>query len=216
MNGFPETPDRRRSSTSGDYQVLIVAEKFQTGYDQPLLHTMYVDKPLIGLARRADALAAQPDPPGEDRHVRPRLPQRRRRHPGGVQAVLRRDRRAPDRPEPALRHPPRPRRLRRAARRRGRERRRGCSPRSATSATTRKLYALLDPAVERFKALPERAAGRVPGRATALRPRLLVPLPDRLLRRHQARTRLPLLPRARDAAARLDARDGSTSAARSS
>jgi hypothetical protein len=26
------------------------AEKFQTGFDQPLLHTMYVDKPLIGLA----------------------------------------------------------------------------------------------------------------------------------------------------------------------
>jgi type I restriction enzyme R subunit len=33
-----------------DYQVLIVAEKFQTGFDQPLLHTMYVDKVLTGLA----------------------------------------------------------------------------------------------------------------------------------------------------------------------
>ena len=31
-------------------QVLVVAEKFQTGFDQPLLHTMYVDKPLTGLA----------------------------------------------------------------------------------------------------------------------------------------------------------------------
>ena len=30
--------------------MLIVAEKFQTGFDQPLLHTMYVDKPLVGLA----------------------------------------------------------------------------------------------------------------------------------------------------------------------
>ena len=30
--------------------MLIVAEKFQTGFDQPLLHTMYVDKVLIGLA----------------------------------------------------------------------------------------------------------------------------------------------------------------------
>jgi type I restriction enzyme R subunit len=29
--------------------VLIVAEKFQTGFDQPLLHTMYVDKTLTGL-----------------------------------------------------------------------------------------------------------------------------------------------------------------------
>jgi type I restriction enzyme R subunit len=32
-----------------DYQVLIVAEKFQTGFDQPLLHTMYVDKRLAGI-----------------------------------------------------------------------------------------------------------------------------------------------------------------------
>ena len=30
--------------------MLIVAEKFQTGFDQPLLHTMYVDKILVGLA----------------------------------------------------------------------------------------------------------------------------------------------------------------------
>ena len=29
--------------------MLIVAEKFQTGFDQPLLHTMYVDKVLLGL-----------------------------------------------------------------------------------------------------------------------------------------------------------------------
>ncbi len=34
---------------SPDYQVLLVAEKFQTGYDQPLLHTMYVDKRLAGI-----------------------------------------------------------------------------------------------------------------------------------------------------------------------
>lgn len=31
------------------YQVLLVAEKFQTGFDQPLLHTMYVDKRLAGI-----------------------------------------------------------------------------------------------------------------------------------------------------------------------
>ena len=29
-----------------EYRILIVADKFQTGFDQPLLHTMYVDKPL--------------------------------------------------------------------------------------------------------------------------------------------------------------------------
>jgi type I restriction enzyme, R subunit len=33
----------------GDYQVLIVAEKYQTGFDEPRLHTMYVDKKLDGV-----------------------------------------------------------------------------------------------------------------------------------------------------------------------
>ena len=49
MNGFPES--RTAEALGGpDYGILIVAEKFQTGFDQPLLHTMYVDKPLVGLA----------------------------------------------------------------------------------------------------------------------------------------------------------------------
>jgi len=34
---------------SPDYNILLVAEKYQTGYDQPLLHTMYVDKKLEGI-----------------------------------------------------------------------------------------------------------------------------------------------------------------------
>ena len=48
MNGFTdkEIPEKFESE---DYQVLIVAEKFQTGFDQPLLHTMYVDKVLSNL-----------------------------------------------------------------------------------------------------------------------------------------------------------------------
>ncbi|RQH01816.1 type I restriction endonuclease subunit R [Natrarchaeobius oligotrophus] len=32
-----------------EYQVLVVADKYQTGFDQPLLHTMYVDKKLSGI-----------------------------------------------------------------------------------------------------------------------------------------------------------------------
>ncbi len=32
-----------------EFQVLLVAEKYQTGFDQPLLHTMYVDKRLSGI-----------------------------------------------------------------------------------------------------------------------------------------------------------------------
>jgi type I restriction enzyme R subunit len=35
--------------TTPEYQVLLVAEKYQTGFDQPLLHTMYVDKRLAGI-----------------------------------------------------------------------------------------------------------------------------------------------------------------------
>ncbi|MFG2430269.1 type I restriction endonuclease subunit R [Streptomyces sp. NPDC048590] len=33
-----------------EYRILVVADKYQTGFDQPLLTTMYVDKPLAGLA----------------------------------------------------------------------------------------------------------------------------------------------------------------------
>ena len=49
MNGFPESRTAKEFAEP-EYGVLIVAEKFQTGFDQPLLHTMYVDKPLVGLA----------------------------------------------------------------------------------------------------------------------------------------------------------------------
>ena len=41
-----EIPDRFESD---DYQVLLVADKYQTGFDQPLLHTMFVDKRLAGV-----------------------------------------------------------------------------------------------------------------------------------------------------------------------
>ena len=41
-----ELPER---FTTEEYQVLLVAEKYQTGFDQPLLHTMYVDKRLDGI-----------------------------------------------------------------------------------------------------------------------------------------------------------------------
>ena len=41
-----ELPEKFASS---EYQVLLVAEKYQTGFDQPLLHTMYVDKKLSGI-----------------------------------------------------------------------------------------------------------------------------------------------------------------------
>src|SRR3972149_8903018 len=48
MNGFPETKTAE-TFKQDEYKILIVAEKFQTGFDQPLLPTMYVDKRLNGL-----------------------------------------------------------------------------------------------------------------------------------------------------------------------
>lgn len=48
LNQIPET-ELPVSFATGEYQLLLVAEKYQTGFDQPLLHTMYVDKKLHGV-----------------------------------------------------------------------------------------------------------------------------------------------------------------------
>lgn len=48
FNGFPSAQIEKKFQQD-PYRVLIVAEKFQTGYDEPLLHTMYVDKILSGI-----------------------------------------------------------------------------------------------------------------------------------------------------------------------
>ena len=47
-NGIKESELAERFATE-EFQILIVAEKYQTGFDQPLLHTMYVDKRLDGV-----------------------------------------------------------------------------------------------------------------------------------------------------------------------
>jgi type I restriction enzyme, R subunit len=61
INGFPEgqlpkmfsytRADDPHAATSGkrEYRLLVAAEKYQTGFDQPLLCAMYVDKPLTGV-----------------------------------------------------------------------------------------------------------------------------------------------------------------------
>ncbi len=48
LNGFPSNkiPDKIQEDP---YRFLVCADKFQTGYDEPLLHTMYVDKILSGI-----------------------------------------------------------------------------------------------------------------------------------------------------------------------
>ena len=48
LNGFPSAEIETKMEEE-PYRILVVANKFQTGYDQPLLHTMYVDKQLSGV-----------------------------------------------------------------------------------------------------------------------------------------------------------------------
>jgi type I restriction enzyme R subunit len=62
LNGFPERqlPDRfgyvkaddpqAAARNQDEYRILVAADKYQTGFDQPLLCAMYVDKPLTGVA----------------------------------------------------------------------------------------------------------------------------------------------------------------------
>src|SRR5690554_3598104 len=49
MNPGLKGRDMRKAFDSDDYQVMIVANKFQTGFDQPKLCAMYVDKKLGGV-----------------------------------------------------------------------------------------------------------------------------------------------------------------------
>ena len=48
LNGFPSAQIAAKFSEN-PYRFLVCADKFQTGYDEPLLHTMYVDKTLAGI-----------------------------------------------------------------------------------------------------------------------------------------------------------------------
>ena len=49
MNNFPENA-LKKEFDKDDYQVLLVANKYQTGFDQPKLVAMYIDKKLSGIA----------------------------------------------------------------------------------------------------------------------------------------------------------------------
>ena len=48
LNGFPSMKIAEKFQEE-PYRFLVCADKFQTGYDEPLLHTMYVDKTLSGV-----------------------------------------------------------------------------------------------------------------------------------------------------------------------
>lgn len=65
MNGFPES-QTAETFKRDEYRLLIVANKFQTGFDQPLLHTMYVDKKLGGVGAVQTLSRLNRTHPGKD------------------------------------------------------------------------------------------------------------------------------------------------------
>lgn len=70
LNGFPESQTAKRFKGEDPFphsafQILIVAEKFQTGFDEPYLHTMYVDKILTGLNAVQTLSRLNRSPPGK-------------------------------------------------------------------------------------------------------------------------------------------------------
>ena len=68
MNGFSEgqLPKRFRSD---DYQVLVIAETYQTGSDEPLLHIMYVEKKVEGVKVSRPCLVSTGSPGKTDTFV---------------------------------------------------------------------------------------------------------------------------------------------------
>ena len=217
MNGFPESQTAERFHTD-EYSVLIVAEKFQTGFDEPLLHTMYVDKTLVGLAAVQTLSRLNRIHPLKDStfvlDFRNDTDDDRR----GVRAVPRRHRRPADGPEPAVGHPQPARRLRRAAARgdRGGDAR-AARGRGLEGAAVGSGVCGARPGQGSLLRARRRDPARVPRRAHPVRAHLRVRLPDRRLQRPEARAGLHLLPRARALPARhRHGRSGSTSAPRSS
>ena len=85
MNGFPE--DRLTKEFDGDdYQVLLVANKYQTGFDQPKLCAMYVLKKLKGVS--AVQTPEQNLPAVREEDLCAGLCEYIRGHQGGVRTVL--------------------------------------------------------------------------------------------------------------------------------
>jgi len=68
MNGFPEAETAERFKGQ-EYRFMVVAEKFQTGFDQPLLCAMYVDKKLGGVGAVQTLSRLNRMVPGKDTFV---------------------------------------------------------------------------------------------------------------------------------------------------
>ena len=141
MNGFPESQTPREFEQD-EWRFLVVADKYQTGFDQPLLYAMYVDKVLTGLAAVQTLSRLNRRAEGKDGTFVLDFRNDAEAIRAEFETVLRRDRCPADRPEPPLRHPPRARRIRRPEARGDREGRRAArcrrepqQPRSHTRGT---------------------------------------------------------------------------------
>jgi len=66
MNNGIKEAELPEKFDSEEYQILLVAEKYQTGFDQPLLHTMYVDKRLSGIQAVQTLSRLNRTAPGKD------------------------------------------------------------------------------------------------------------------------------------------------------
>lgn len=65
MNGFPDAKIPQKFKKD-PYRLLVVADMFQTGFDEPLLQTMYVDKPLSDIAAVQTLSRLNRAAPGKD------------------------------------------------------------------------------------------------------------------------------------------------------
>lgn len=65
MNGFPDAKIPQEFKKD-PYRLLVVADMFQTGFDEPLLQTMYVDKPLSDIAAVQTLSRLNRAAPGKD------------------------------------------------------------------------------------------------------------------------------------------------------
>ena len=72
INGFPSKEIAERIQDD-PYRILVCADKFQTGYDEPLLHTMYVDKTLSSVKAVQTLSRLNRSHPGKARRLGPRL-----------------------------------------------------------------------------------------------------------------------------------------------
>ena len=176
LNGFPSSKIADQIQED-PYRFLVCADKFQTGYDEPLLHTMYVDKPLSGIkAVQTLSRLNRAHPKKHDVFVLDFM--------NDVDTIQRRVRRLlpdddpqrGDRPEQAPRPEGRPRRLPGLRRDAGRPVRRAL-PRAAPTATS--STSILDACVATYNDDARRGrAGRLQGQGQGVRPHLRLPRLD--------------------------------------